>query len=60
MRWELTMEKQIPKKDEDPQMYPPDPCADTAQAQKTHPKRAVEGGPIYRIVIPKNIPPDIP
>ena len=37
------MKKQIPKKDEDPQMYPPDPCADTAQAQKTHPKNAVWG-----------------
>ena len=54
------MKKQIPKKDKDPQMYPPDPCADTAQAQKTHPKTAVEGGPIYRTDIPKNIPPNIP
>ena len=37
------MEKPILKTGEDPQMYPPDPCADTAQAQKTHPMRTVEG-----------------
>jgi len=53
------MKKHIPKTDEDTQMYPPDPCADTIQAQKTHPKKTVEGGPIYRTDIPKNIPPDI-
>lgn len=54
------MKKQPSPKKEDPQMYPPDPCADTAQAQKTHPKEAVEGGPIFRTDIPKNMPPDIP
>ena len=54
------MKKPIPPREEDPQMYPPDPCADTALAQKTFPKQAVEGGPIYRTDVPKNIPPDIP
>ena len=54
------MKKQTPLIDEDPQMYPPDPCADTVQTQKTHPKPAVEGGPIYRTDIPKDLPPDIP
>ena len=54
------MEKPIQKTEEDPQIQLSDPCADAAQAQKTHPKRVVEVGPIYRIVIPKNIPPDIP
>ena len=54
------MKKKVPVKKEDPQLYPPDPCADTVQDQKTHPKNAVEGGPIYRTDVPKNIPPDIP
>jgi len=60
MRQELTMKKQVPTIDEDPQMNPPDPCADTVQTQKTHPKPAIEGGPIYRTDIPKDLPPDIP
>ena len=54
------MKKPIPPREEDPQMYPPDPCADTALAQKTFPKQAVEGGPIFRTDIPKNLPLDIP
>ena len=54
------MKKKIPPKDEDPQMYPPDPCADTVENQKMHHKKAVEGGPVYRTEIPRNIPPEIP
>lgn len=54
------MKKHFPEREEDPQLYPPDPCADSEQTQKTHPKTAVEGGPIYRTDIPKDLPPDIP
>lgn len=54
------MKKHIPVSEEDPQMYPPDPCADSEQTQKKHKKSAVEGGLIFRADIPKNFPPEIP
>ena len=54
------MKKHTPNSNEDPQLYPPDPCADTDQAHEENLNNAVEGGPIYRADIPRNLPLNIP
>ena len=49
-----------PKTEEDPQLYPPDPCAESATDKKKHQKEIIDGGLVYRVDIPKNLPPDMP